>query len=202
MSLFRSRRATTVALALGLTAGAGATATASGLLTGADVRNGSLTGADLRDRSVRGADIARGTIPADRLTRGARSRLRGPAGPAGAQGPAGPAGAAGAPGPAAFAKIVTRSAAVSFSGGDGVVGQTKEATVHCEAGETFVSGGFFAPTGTVMGDPNFVVTGSTPVVGDGATAAVTGETPTGWKITVVRNDDTLGLVTAYALCAQ
>lgn len=212
MSRLRSRSATAAVLALGLAAGAGATATAASLITGADVRNGSLTGADvrtgsltggdLRDRSVRGADIARGTIPADRLTKAARSGLRGPTGPAGAPGAAGPAGPAGAPGPAAFTRIVTRSAAVSFDGGDGLIGQTKAATVHCQAGETFVSGGFFAPTGTVMGDPNFVVTGSTPVVGAGDTAATTGETPTGWKITVVRNDDTLGLVTAYALCAQ
>ncbi len=209
MSRFRSRSVTAATLALGLAAGAGATATAASLITGADVRNGSLTGADvrtgsltgsdLRNRSVRGADIARGTIPADRLTKAARSGLRGPTGPAGAPGAAGPSGPAGAP---AFTKIVTRSAVASYDSGDGVIGQTKEATAHCQAGETFVSGGFFAPTATVMGDPNFVVTGSGPVVGDGDTAATTGQTPTGWKITVVRNDDTLGVITAYALCAQ
>jgi hypothetical protein len=194
-----SRPATVLALAVGLAAGAGATATAATLITGADVRNGSLTGADVRDRSLRGTDLRAGTIPANRLIRAARAGLRGatgPAGPAGATGPAGPAG------PPATSTVVTRSGTVSFTGGDGQIGQTKEATVHCQAGESFVSGGFFAPTATVAGDPNFVVTGSTPVVGDGDVAATTGQTPTGWKITVVRNDDAIGLVTAYALCAR
>ena len=86
--------------------------------------------------------------------------------------------------------------------GDITFAQLPKVGATLKAGETFVSGGFFAPTGTVAGDPNFVVTGSVPVVGDADTAAVTGETPTGWKITVVRNDDTLGLITAYALCAK
>ncbi len=203
-----------VAAVLAGLACAGTTATAASLiggedirnasLTGADVRNGSLTGADVRNRSLRGADIARSTIPADRLTKSARSSLRGargPAGPQGAPGPRGVPGPQGATGPAAFTTIVTRSATTSFTGGDGIIGQMKQATAQCAAGERFVSGGALAPTATVGGVANFVTTGQAPVIADG-TLASQGETPTGWKVTVVRNDDLLGLVTAYALCAQ
>lgn len=197
-----SRTAHIAALVAVALASAGTTATAAKLVTGKDVRNGSLTGADVKDRSLGGADLKRGGIPADRLTAGARKSLEGQAGPAGATGPQGPQGPQGAKGdPGAFKTIVTRSATASFTGGDGVVGQAKTATALCQAGEQLVSGGYFAPTATAGGDPQFVVTGQAPVASDGSQLDQ-GEAPGGWKVTVVRNDDLLGLVTSYALCAK
>lgn len=194
-----SRRSTTLVISLVALASAGTTATAASLVTGKDVRNGTLTGADVKNRSLRGADVARGTIPADRLTTAARASLRGATGPAGTAGPQGAPGPQGVPG--AFKKIVSRSATASYTGGDGIIGQEKTATALCEAGEQLISGGYFAPTATVGGDPQFVVTGQAPVAADG-TQLDQGEAPGGWKITVVRNDDLLGLITSYALCAS
>ena len=81
-------------LVLGLV-GAG-TAGAAKLITGKQVRNGSLTG----------ADIKAGSLGTDRLSPGARSSLKGDAGPAGAVGPQGPAGADGADGgPHRYAEV-------------------------------------------------------------------------------------------------
>lgn len=188
------RPSTVLATAVAVLACAGTTATAASLIDGGDVRNGSLTGADVRDRSLRGADIAKGTIPADRLTKAARAGLRGPAGAPGAPG------AQGAPGPSGVAAVVTRTGTASFDT-DGIIGQTKEATAQCAEGEKLVGGGVFAPTAVVDGRANFVVTGQVPVLANG-TVATSGQTGTGWKVTVVRGDDLIGLVTAYALCAQ
>lgn len=191
------RPSTVLATAVAVLACAGTTATAASLIDGGDVRNGSLTGADVRDRSLRGADIAAGTIPANRLTKAARASLRGRTGAPGAPGAPG---AQGAQGPSGVAAVVTRTGTASFDT-DGIIGQTKEATAQCAEGEKLVGGGVFAPTATVDGRANFVVTGQVPVLANG-TVATSGQTGTGWKVTVVRGDDLIGLVTAYALCAQ
>src|SRR5690554_5228317 len=61
------------------------------------------TGSAIAAKSlINGKDIKRGSIPANRLTKGAQEKFtkatkgeRGPVGPAGAQGPAGPVGPAG-----------------------------------------------------------------------------------------------------------
>ena len=78
-----------VAVMLVMSAGAGATAAL--MITGKQIKNGSVTGIDIRNRSLAAKD----------LSRSARLKLRGqagPAGPAGLQGPAGATGPQGARG--------------------------------------------------------------------------------------------------------
>lgn len=61
--------AVVVALLLGVTG----TATAGRLITGADIKDGTITSKDVKDKSLQAADISNG----------ARSKLKGPRGPAG-----------------------------------------------------------------------------------------------------------------------
>jgi hypothetical protein len=114
-------------IALVLSAGAGATA--SLLITGKQIRNNTVTSADIKNRTLKAKD----------LSRGAKSKLRGPAGVAGPQGPAGPAGPAGPvglPGLGGFEVVKT---------GVVVPGSTTRTVVStCPAGKKALSanGGF------------------------------------------------------------
>ena len=77
--------------ALMLVVSAGAGATAALMITGKQIKNGSVTGKDIRNRSLAAKD----------LSRSAKLKLRGQAGPAGLQGPTGatgPQGLVGLPG--------------------------------------------------------------------------------------------------------
>jgi len=71
--------------ALMLVVSAGAGATAALMITGKQIKNGSVTGKDIRNRSLAAKD----------LSRSAKLKLRGQAGPAGPQGPTGATGATG-----------------------------------------------------------------------------------------------------------
>ena len=112
-------------IALVLSAGAGATA--SLLITGKQIRNNTVTSADIKNRTLKAKD----------LSRGAKSKLRGPAGVAGPQGPAGPAGPAGLiglPGLSGF-EVVTQSLPIPA----GLTTVTTPVTAACPAGKKALS---------------------------------------------------------------
>ena len=120
--------------ALMLVVSAGAGATAALMITGKQIKNGSVTGKDIRNRSLAAKD----------LSRSAKLKLRGQAGPAGPQGPTGATGATGpqglvglpglpgVPGVSGF-EVVTRT--VTLGGGGALLPATKTVQAPCPEGK-------------------------------------------------------------------
>ena len=129
-------------VALGGTAGA-----ASGLIGSPQIKNGSIQLVDISATAKKALKGARGPAGA-RGAQGAQgpqgtAGLSGAVGAQGAQGPQGPAGAAGANGTFDPAKVTVRQGPATTVPANDLA--TLVAT--CNAGETAISGGWFADTG-------------------------------------------------------
>jgi hypothetical protein len=116
-----------------------------------------------------------------------------PAGPAGVAGPVGPKGEKGDPG-ATHVVIRTSTETVNPR-------SSRTFTAFCSQGEVATGGGWRLVGGVPIGSPPVTVLGSVPQSSSAEPSA--GETPIGWKVIGVANQDiTPHDVTVFAVCAS
>jgi hypothetical protein len=147
-----------------------------------------LSGTAYAAGKINGKQIKQNSIPANRLTKSARTSLRGQQGPPGQQGPSGQQGP---PGQNGATNVVVRTHVIT-SGGS-VLGEAA-----CDAGERALSGGVAKSNGGIISSD--VILGSYPETALGAGPAPAGATPTAWKAGILINSSES--LTFYVICAS
>jgi hypothetical protein len=156
----------------------------------AQLKKNAVNGRKVKDGTLAAADFKAGQLPVGPKGETGPQGLQGPAGPQGPEGAMGPQGASGA------ANVTVQRATYPIAAGASSFG-----SASCPAGARATGGGSSVTSTPTGGKIHHATTEMSRPLVPGGIEAASGQTPTGWGVSVRNEEAGAGTLVVYVVCA-